>query len=122
MQAAINCLHGFAPSADDTDWPQIAELYRMLEAMLSTPVVRVNRAVAESEAHGAAAGMVLLDGLDATEVEQWHLYWSTRGELLHRSGDTAAAVSCFDRALSCQPNDSDRRFLERRRAELLGAL
>lgn len=125
LQAAINCLHGLAPSADDTDWPQIAELYRLLEALSPTPVVRVNRAVAESEAHGAAAGMALLDaidgleGLDLTEVEQWHLYWSTRGELLHRTGDRAGAVSCFDRALTCQPNDSDRRFLERRRAQLL---
>jgi len=120
LQAAIACLHGLAPSADDTDWPQIAELYRMLEAMSPTPVVRVNRAVAESEANGAAAGMVLLDALDLTEVEQWHLYWSTRGELLHRTGDSAGAVSCFDRALTCQPNDSDRRFLVRRRAELVG--
>jgi predicted RNA polymerase sigma factor len=44
---------------------------------------------------------------------RWHLYWSTRGELEHRSGDDEAAATCFTRALECAPNDTERRFLER---------
>ena len=118
LQAAVACLHALAPSADETDWPQIAELYRMLELLAPSPVVRVNRAVAEAHAHGAAAGLALLDDIDTTEVAQWHLYWSTRGELLHRAGDLEGAIAAFERALTCNPNDSDRAFLERRASEL----
>lgn len=116
LQAAIACVHGVSSTVADTDWPQIAELYRMLELFAPTPVVRVNRAVAVAEAESAAAGLAMLDGIDEAEVDQWHLYWSTRAELLHRTGDVAGAVASFDRALECSPNDSDRRHLERRRA------
>lgn len=115
LQAAIACVHGVSPTVADTDWPQIAELYRMLELFAPTPVVRVNRAVAVAEAESVAAGLAMLDGIDEAEVDQWHLYWSTRAELLQRTGDVAGAVAAFDRALECSPNDSDRRHLERRR-------
>ena len=97
---------------------EIAELYRMLELFQPTPVTRVNRAVAVAEAYGAGAGLSLLDGIDEAEVAHWHLYWSARAELLRRVGRLPVALDAFDRALSCSPNDSDRRFLERRRAEL----
>ena len=116
LQAAIACVHGVSSTVADTDWPQIAELYRMLELLAPTPVVRVNRAVAVAEAESAAAGLAMLEGIDEAEVDQWHLYWSTRAELLHRTGEVAGAVASFDRALECSPNDSDRRHLERRRA------
>jgi RNA polymerase sigma-70 factor (ECF subfamily) len=118
LQAAIACLHDLAPTAAETDWPQIAELYRTLEKLAPTPVVRVNRAVAEAEAHGAAAGLALLDELDEADVDHWHLYWSTRAEFLTRLGRDRDAVAAFERALDCNPNDSDRRFLQRRQAEL----
>jgi RNA polymerase sigma-70 factor (ECF subfamily) len=114
LQAAIACLHDLAPSAAETDWPQIAELYRMLEKLTPTPVVRVNRAVAEAEAHGAAAGLALLDELDEADVDHWHLYWSARAEFLTRLGRDQVAIAAFERALDCNPNDSDRRFLQRR--------
>jgi RNA polymerase sigma-70 factor, ECF subfamily len=122
LQAAIALLHDLAPSYAETDWPQIAELYRMLEIMSPTSVVRVNRAVAEAEAHGAPAGLALLDGVDAAEVERWHLYWSTRAELLQRTGDVDGALAAIDRALQCTPNDSDRDFLLRRRLDLSSKL
>jgi RNA polymerase sigma-70 factor (ECF subfamily) len=118
LQAAIACLHDLAPSAAETDWPQIAELYRMLERLTPTAVVRVNRAVAEAEAHGADAGLALLDPVVGDDVEHWHLYWSTRAELLHRVGRDEDARVAFTRALDCTPNESDRAFLEGRRAEL----
>ena len=111
VEAAISCLHGVAPTFADTDWPQIACLYATLELFVPTPVVRVNRAVAVAYADNPAAGLALLDD----PVENWHLYWSTRGELLARLGDLAAATAAFDRALACGPNDSDRKFLLQRR-------
>ncbi|MDO9174866.1 MAG: hypothetical protein Q7V62_08670, partial [Actinomycetota bacterium] len=119
-QAAIACLHGLAPTFADTDWSQIASLYATLERFTPTPVVRVNRAVAVAEARGAGEGLALLDGLPVGDVDRWHLYWSTRGELLHRVGQTADAVHAFDRALACTPNDSDRRFLLHRRSVVAG--
>lgn len=124
VEAAIACLHGIAPTFGETDWPQIASLYATLELFAPTPVVRVNRAIAVAHAVDAAAGLALLDALDDGDlaaVENWHLYWSTRGELLDRLGDQVAATSAFDRALNCVSNDSDREFLLQRRNVVFSA-
>ncbi|MDP9463805.1 MAG: sigma-70 family RNA polymerase sigma factor [Actinomycetota bacterium] len=118
MQAAIACLHGVARTYDDTDWPQIAELYRLLESRWPTPVVRVNRAVAVAEVAGPRAGLDLLEGLVGSSTERWHLYWSTRADFLRRLGETAAAADSYRQALDCPCNDSDRRFLLRRLTEI----
>ena len=118
LQAMIACIHGSASVATDTDWAQIANLYRVLEEMNPTAVVRVNRAVAVAEAQGADVALSLLEDVDLDVVGGWHLYWSTLGELLRREGRVDEARVAFDRALGCSPNDTDRRFLERRRAEL----
>ena len=90
LQAAIACLHGLAPSFEETDWPQIAELYRLLESVRPTPVVRVNRAVAEAQAFGPDRGLRLMDGVDG--VDDWHLYWSTLADFHRRLSDTRAAA------------------------------
>ncbi len=119
-QAAIACLHGLAPSFAATDWGQIAGLYQTLERFTPTPVVRVNRAVAVAETQGAATALALLDEIDPATVDRWHLYWSTRGELLRRLGRTGEAVDALDRAIACSPNDSDLRFLRGRRGALAG--
>jgi RNA polymerase sigma-70 factor (ECF subfamily) len=118
LQAMIACVHGSAASAVDTDWAQIANLYRVLEDVNPTAVVRVNRAVAVAEAQGADVALSLLEDVDLDVVGEWHLYWSTVGELLRREGRVDEARAAFDSALACNPNDSDRRFLERRRADL----
>jgi RNA polymerase sigma-70 factor, ECF subfamily len=118
VQAAIACLHGLAPTYADTDWPQIAELYAVLESLQPTPVVRLNRAVAVAHAESPAAGLALLEGLESPNLTRWHLYWSTRGELERRAGDIDAATRSLQRALVCSPNDTERRFLERSLAAL----
>lgn len=123
IEAAIACLHGLADTFAATDWPQIASLYATLELLQPTAVVRVNRAVAVAYSRGAACGLALLDesdDIDLAPVENWHLYWSTRGELLALNGERVAAVAAFDRALRCVTNDSDREFLARRRDNLAG--
>jgi RNA polymerase sigma-70 factor, ECF subfamily len=114
IQAAIACAHGNAATSAETDWADIAELYALLEQHWPTPVVRVNRAVAEAEVHGAQAGLDLLATLQVGSVERWHLYWSTRADFLHRLGDNVAAAAAYRRALGCPCNDTDRRFLESR--------
>ena len=118
MQAAIACLHGVAPTYAETDWAQIAELFGMLEVRWPTPVVRVNRAVAVAEVAGPAAGLALLADLVDTPAERWHLYWSARADFQRRLGQTAAAADSYRQALECPCNDSDRRFMQRRLAEL----
>jgi RNA polymerase sigma-70 factor (ECF subfamily) len=119
MQAAIACLHGVAQTYADTDWPQIAELYRLLEIRWPTPVVRVNRAVAVAEVAGPAAGLALLADLVGTATERWHLYWSARADFQRRLGEMAAAADSYRQALDCPCNDSDRRFMQRRLVELI---
>jgi RNA polymerase sigma-70 factor, ECF subfamily len=112
VQAAIACLHGVAASDADTDWRQIVDLYRILEKMTPTPVVRTNRAVAEAKVFGPDEGLAVLASVEG--LEDWHLYWSTVAELRRQAGDAAGAAEGFQRALDCEMNDSDRRFLERR--------
>lgn len=120
VQAAIACLHGLAPTFADTDWGQIASLYATLERFTPTPVVRVNRVVAVAEAQGADVALALLDQLNEANVDRWHLYWSTRGDLLSRVGRLDDAAVAFGNAIDCSPNDSDRRFLGARREALTG--
>ena len=121
MQAAISCLHGLAPSYAETDWPQIAQLYALLEQRWPTVVVRVNRAVALAEAVGPEVGMSLLAELVGGHAERWHLYWATRADFQRRLGAAEAARASYRRALECPMNDSDRRFLEHRLADIEGA-
>lgn len=116
VQAAIACLHGVAPSDAETDWRQILDLYRILETMAPTPVVRTNRAVAEAKVFGPREGLAVLVTIQG--VDDWHLYWSTEAELLRQAGEPAGAAASYRRALECEMNDSDRRFLEKRLREV----
>jgi RNA polymerase sigma-70 factor (ECF subfamily) len=113
VQAAISCLHSLAPDAESTDWPQIVTLYRLLDERWPSAVVRVNRAVAESEVHGPEAGLALLATVDGDAV-RWRFLHVARGDLLERAGHRADAITAFETALACQPNDVERRHLERR--------
>lgn len=114
VQAVIAAHHANARTAADTDWPAIAALYRQLEAMTGSPVVRLNHAIAVAMADGPHAGLAMLDDTDG--LDTYHLFHSARGELLLRAGDTAAARSAFERALTLTDNPAERRHLERRLA------
>jgi RNA polymerase sigma-70 factor (ECF subfamily) len=116
IQAAIACLHGLADSDATTDWKQIADLYRKLEQIAPSPVVSVNRAVAEAKVYGPDAGLALLER--TAGVERWHLYWATLAALLRQAGRLAEATRAYRSALDCEMNDSDRRFLEGQLASL----
>lgn len=115
LQAQIAAEHARAASAADTDWAAIERGYIELERVTRSPVVRLNRAVAATEARGPLAGLALLDGLDA-ELPRSHQLPAVRAELLLRLGDRAAAAAWFDRALELVRTDPERRHLQRRRA------
>jgi RNA polymerase sigma-70 factor, ECF subfamily len=121
IQAAIAALHAEAPHADATDWPQIAALYTVLLRLQPSPVIELNRAVAIGMAVGPAAGIALIDGLEARgELRGYHLLSAARAELLLRNGDAGAAATCFRRALGECRNAAERAHLARRLAEVTG--
>ncbi len=114
LQAAIAALHAQAPSAGETDWPQIAALYREILARFPSPVIALNHAAAVSEACGPAAGLEFLDALERSgDLPDYHLLPAARGRLLARLGRDAEAAAAYRRALALVGNDAERRFLER---------
>lgn len=122
VQAAIAALHCQAARAEDTDWPQIAQLYGVLEQLQPSPVVSLNRAVAVAMVEGPRAGLALIDALAAAgDLEDYHLLHAARADLLRRVGDTAEAAASYARALALVSNESERRFLDRRLREMQSA-
>jgi RNA polymerase sigma-70 factor, ECF subfamily len=111
LQAAIQAVHSSAPSAAQTDWLQIVTLYRHLESIAPSPVVTLNRAVAEAEADGPAAGLALLSDLPLATYAPYH---AVLGELLVRSHQHVAAARAFEQAASLTANDVERNHLLRR--------
>jgi RNA polymerase sigma-70 factor (ECF subfamily) len=114
LQALIAAEHAIAPHPDATDWPRIVERYDELLALEDTPVVRLNRAVAISEADGPLAGLRALDGLDLPG----HRLPGVRGELLARVGRTDEARAELTRAVELCDNDPERAHLAARLAAL----
>ncbi len=121
LQAAIAAVHGEAQSAAATDWAQIVGLYDVLLRADPSPVVELNRAVAIAMRDGAAAGLALIDGILARgDLADYHFAHSARGELCRRLGQATEARAGYRRALALARQEPERRFLERRLAELQG--
>jgi len=119
LQAAIAACHAQARRAEDTDWARIATLYGSLAALLPTPVVTLNRAVAVGMAEGPQAGLDLADTLvDHPRMRENHLLAGVRADLLARLERTAEARREFERAASLTANRSERSHL-RNRADAL---
>jgi len=121
IQAAIAACHATAPEAAATDWVEIAALYGELAKLTPTPVVELNRAVAVAMADGPQAGLALVDRLAASgALAGYHLLPATRADLLRRLGRTTEAAAAYDAALALVRSDTERRYLESRRAALRG--
>jgi RNA polymerase sigma-70 factor, ECF subfamily len=117
LQAAIAALHCQAARAEDTDWPQIVQLYDLLERLDPSPIVSLNRAVAVAMVDGPQVALALIDAL-AGVLDGYHLLHAARADLLRRIGSPAEAEKSYGRALALVTNDSERRFLERRLREV----
>jgi RNA polymerase sigma-70 factor (ECF subfamily) len=121
LQAAIAALHATAPSAQETDYVQIAALYAELARVMPSPVVEVNRAVATGRAIDARAGLAILAPLLRDGAfDAYAPLHAAHGDLLERAGERAAAASAYQRAAGCADNSVARAELERR-ARRLGA-
>jgi RNA polymerase sigma-70 factor (ECF subfamily) len=118
VQAAIAACHATAPTADRTDWPQIAALYGQLGEFLPTPVVELNYAVAVGMARGPAAGLALVEALETEgKLAGYHLLPATRADLLRRLGRKPEAAAAYAEALALVSTDAERRYLSRRLKE-----
>jgi RNA polymerase sigma-70 factor (ECF subfamily) len=119
LQAAIAAVHAEAASADATDWSEIVGLYDVLLRAEPSPVVELNRAVAVAMRGGPAAGLELIDAiLTRGDLQDYRLAHAARADLCRRLGRTAQARASYQRALALTRQEPERRFLERRLAEL----
>jgi RNA polymerase sigma-70 factor, ECF subfamily len=117
LQAAIQALHSAAVIYEQTDWAAIVRFYDRLLAVMPTPVVALNRAVAAAETEGPAASLVLLDDLSA-DLAGYHLLHAARGSMLQRLGRRDEAAAAYGRAAALARTDVDTAFLARRHTEL----
>ncbi len=113
IQAAINAVHSDAPSAADTDWRQIVQLYDQLLDVAPGPIAALNRAVAVAEVQGPHAALRLVDALD---LPRYYLFHAIRADLLRRLGRATEAAEAYDSAIACTDNAAERAFLRQRKA------
>jgi len=119
LQAAIAAVHAEASSASATDWAQIVGLYDVLLRTEPSPVIELNRAAAIAMRDGPEAGLALIDAiLVRGDLTDYHLAHAARGDLFRRLGNTADAITAYERALELATQEPERRFIIGR----LGAL
>ncbi|MFF3439115.1 RNA polymerase sigma factor [Streptosporangium sp. NPDC002721] len=119
LQAAIAAVHAEAARAEDTDWPQILALYRLLERLAPNPMVTLNHAVALAMVRGPAAGLDLLETLEADDrMAGHHRLHAVRAHLLETAGDREAARAGYREAARRTTSLPEQRYLEGRAARL----
>lgn len=116
VQAAIAALHANAASVRQTDWAQIAALYSVLAELHPSPIIALNRAAAVAMAEGPEKGLALLERIS---LPGYHLLPAARADLLRRLERFSAAAAAYREALALVKHPAERRFLERRLAEVL---
>jgi len=121
LQAAIAAVHADAASADATDWDEIVGLYDALLRVEPSPVVELNRAVAVAIRDGPAAGVALIEAiLSRGDLKDYHLAHAACADLYRRLGNSGQARASYKRAIALARQEPERRFLERRLADLSG--
>jgi RNA polymerase sigma factor (sigma-70 family) len=121
LQAAIAAVHDEAPTAADTDWPQVLRLYDLLQALAPSPVVTLNRAVAVAMVHGPSAGLADLDALTGDRrLASHHRLASVRAHLHEMSGDTRSALAGYEDAARGTTSIPEQRYLQAQAQRLRG--
>ena len=119
LQAAIAALHAEAATPEETDWKQIAVLYRELSLLQPSAVIALNHAVAVALSAGLVNGLAMMDKIgESGELDSYHLYHAARADLLRRLERRAEAAEAYKRALALAANAVERRYLQRRLREL----
>ncbi|MDI1262831.1 MAG: RNA polymerase subunit sigma-24, partial [bacterium] len=123
LQAAIVACHARAGSPDETNWPRIAALYAELAALVRSPIIELNRAVAIGMAEGPAAALAIVEGLaHEPALKNYHLLESVRGDLLFKLGRLAEAHAALQAAAELAGNKREQELLKRRAAEMIKAV
>jgi RNA polymerase sigma-70 factor, ECF subfamily len=117
IQAAINAVHSDAPTAAETDWRQILQLYDQLLALAPTPIAALNRAVAVAEVDGPGTALGVLQDV---QLDDFYLFHAIRADLLRRLGRGAEAAVAYEAAIARTANTAERAFLQRRRQVIAG--
>jgi len=121
LQGAIAAVHAAAEAAAATDWRQIVSLYDVLLRVEASPVVELNRAVAVAMCDGPQAGLTLIDALlSRGGLAEYHLAHAARADLCRQLGRHSEARAAYARALAQTAQGPERRFLERRLADVAG--
>jgi RNA polymerase sigma-70 factor (ECF subfamily) len=121
IQAAIAAVHAEAPSAEATEWDEIVGLYDVLLRLEPSPIVELNRAVAVAMRDGPAAGLELVEAVLARgDLTGYHLAHAAHADFCRRLGRMEPARASYRRAIALARQAPERRFLERRLAELGG--
>ena len=119
IQAAVASLHANAPTAAETDWPQIAALYRGLIRHMPTPIVQLNAAAALAMCGRMDEGLDWMNRLAELEwLRDYHLLPAARADLLRRAGQRDEAAAEYRRALELVKAPAERTYLERRLREV----
>ena len=119
LEAAVQSAHAVRRFGRASDWAAIARLYESLSALIDSPVIAINWAIAVAETKGPAAGLAILDGLVLDDqLSLYQSYWAARASLLARSGKTGEAQQSYDMAIGLEADPAVRRFLQRRKAQL----
>ena len=122
LQAAIVACHAAAATSEATDWPGIAARYSELAALVRSPVIELNRAVAVGMADGPQAALAIVDTLlHEPALRSYHLLGSVRGDLLQKLGRQEEARAAFEAAAALAGNRREQDLLKRRAAEAAGA-
>lgn len=112
LQAAIAAVHDEAASTEETDWPQIMALYRLLMRMFDSPMVALNHAIAAAMVHGPAAGLALVDALDTpTRLAGHYRLDAVRAHLFERAGDHERALAHYRAAAERTTSIPERNYL-----------
>jgi predicted RNA polymerase sigma factor len=118
LQAAIVACHAQAGTAGETDWPRIAGLYAELTALVRSPIIELNRAVAVGMAEGPQAALAIVDRLvHEPALKYYHLLGSVRGDLLQKLGRYEEARAAFEAAATLAGNKREQELLKRRAFE-----
>jgi predicted RNA polymerase sigma factor len=121
LQAAIVACHARADRVEETDWPRISALYAELAALVHSPVIELNRAVAVGMAEGPAAALAIVERLaEEAALKSYHLLPSVRGDLLQKLGRFEEARLAFEAAAELAGNKREQELLKRRAAETVG--
>jgi RNA polymerase sigma-70 factor (ECF subfamily) len=116
LQAAIAALHAQAASSGETDWRQIAALYRRLFRLQPSTVIQLNHAVAVAMGDGLEQGLALIDALSG--LDEYYLFHASRADLLRRLHRGNEATQAYERALALTANEVERQYLRRRLQQL----